>query len=140
VKPTHPSLEKPLVVLVHEESFLRLWMEKTLSKWFRLCVFSGSEEASAFARSVTDFGVLITDLDLGVSPLGGCNIARDVNKRFPNSPIFVFSEANLNDHRHVILQGMKQVKFLSKPFGALFLVREIKNALKEKLESAPQSG
>lgn len=124
--------EKPLVILVHEESLLRLWMEQSLEKFFRLCVFSGSEEASTFARSASKLDVLVTDLDLGVSALGGCNIAREVAQLFPESPIFVFSGERHQDHRLVILRAMKKVKIISKPFGAFRIVREVKKALNDK--------
>jgi CheY-like chemotaxis protein len=124
--------EKPLIVLVYDPSFLRLWMENALSQSFRICVFSTSEDALAFVRSTQTIDVLITDLDLALSALGGCNIARDVRARFPLVPIFVFSGASDSDHRLVILRAMKRVRFMSKPFGALFIARRVQAALKEK--------
>ena len=107
-------------------------MEKSLGKFFRLCVFSGFEEASVFVRSASKLDVLVTDLDLGVSAIGGCNIAREVRQMFPESPIFAFSGERRQDHRLVILRAMKRVKILSKPFGAIRIVHEIKKALNQK--------
>lgn len=129
MEPFQTGQERLLVVLVHEQSLLRVWMENTLSKWFRVCIFSTTEDALAFVRSTQVLDVLITDLDLNLSVLGGCNIAREAHQVFPQCQIFVFHSAALNDHRTVILQGIKKVRYLSKPFGALFLVRHVKNAL-----------
>jgi DNA-binding response OmpR family regulator len=121
--------KKPLVALVHDQSLLRLGMEAALSRWFRVCIFSSSEDALVFARSTRTLNVLITDLDLALSALGGCNIARDVRERFPAAPIFVFSNGDARDHRLVLLRSMAGVSILSKPFGAFFLVRKVKAAL-----------
>jgi len=121
--------EMPLVVVVQGQSILRIWMEAALSNCFRVCVFSGPEDALAFVRSTHSLDVLVTDLDLGLSALGGCNIARDVRERFPESLIFVFSNGDANDHRLVILRGMSGIKLLFKPFGAFSLVRQVKAAL-----------
>lgn len=117
--------EIPLVVLVYEPSLLRMWMERSLGKLFRVCAFSTAEDALAFVRSTVTLDVLITDLDLGLSAIGGCNIARDVEQKFPQSRIFVFSDTPANDHRLLILRGMKKVKYLTKPFGAFFLSRHV---------------
>jgi len=121
--------EMPLVVLVQGQSILRIWTEAALSNYFRVCVFSSSEDALGFVRSTQKLDVLVTDLDLGLSALGGCNIARDVRERFPESLIFVFSNGDANDHRLAILRGMSGIKFLFKPFGAFSLVRQVKAAL-----------
>lgn len=130
MKVSSDKQEKPLVVLVCDQSFLRLWMESALSQFFRVCVFSNSEDALAFVRSNRRFKVLITDLDLALSAIGGCNIARDVRARFPLIPIFVFQNASANDHRLVILRKMKGVQLMSKPFDALFIARRVQAALK----------
>jgi CheY-like chemotaxis protein len=106
-------------------------MEINLSKWFRVCVFSTTEDALAFVRSIKSLDVLVTDLDLSLSILGGCNIAREVHQLFPECNIFIFKSSVENDHRMVILNGMNKIKFLSKPFGSLFLVSNIKSALSE---------
>lgn len=124
--------EKPVVVLVHDWSFLRLWMERALSHSFRVCVFSSTEDALTFVRSTEELDVLITELDLGLSALGGCNIARDVEHRFPNALVFVFSGATENDHRLVILRGAKGVRYLSKPLDALLVARRLKMALNHR--------
>jgi response regulator RpfG family c-di-GMP phosphodiesterase len=129
------KLEKPLVVLVHEQSLLRLWMERTLSKWFRVCIFSTAEDALFFVRSTKVLDVLITDLNLNLSALGGCNVAREVHHIFPKSHIFIFNDVSSSDHRYIILKNIKKVKYLSKFFGSVFLVRHVKNALTKKGEN-----
>ena len=135
MKGSRGKKEKPLIVLVHDSSLLRLWMEKSLSKQFRVCVFSNSEDALNFSHSTNTFDLLITDLDLALSALGGCNIVRDVRAQFPQVPILLFSDASANDHRLVILRGMKRVQFMSKPFDALFIARRVQMALGEKMVS-----
>jgi DNA-binding NtrC family response regulator len=132
VKTFQSEQEKPLVILVHEQSILRTWMEKALSRWFRVCIFSTVEDATAFVRSTKSLDVLITDLDLSLSVLGGCNIAREVHQVFPQCHIFIFRSSNEDDHRMMILNGMNRVKFLTKPFGSLFLVSHVKTALNEQ--------
>jgi CheY-like chemotaxis protein len=119
-----------LVVLVRDPSLARLWMERSLGRSFRVCIFSTSEDALTFSRSTPELHALVTDLDLALSALGGCNIARDVRSRFPEVPIFVFSSAPANDHRLVILRGMKKVWLLSGPFGFLFVARRLRAALR----------
>ena len=83
-------------------------MEKALNKWFRVCIFSTTEDALAFVRSTRSLDVLITDLDLSLSVLGGCNIAREVHQIFPECHIFIFKNSAENDHRMMILNGMNQ--------------------------------
>jgi DNA-binding NarL/FixJ family response regulator len=123
---------KPSVVLVYEHSLLRYWLERTLSDSFHVSVFSNTEDALAFVGSAHSLDVLVTDLDLGLSALGGCNIARDVAHRFPKSRIFVFSDGiAANDHRLLILRDMKMVQFLSK-FEAVFLARRLSRELSER--------
>ena len=124
--------ERPLVVLVQQESFMRLWMERGLGEWFRVCAFSTSEDALAFVRSASNCDVLITDLDLGMSALGGCNIARDVQSRFPDALIFVFSNSSYSDHRLLILRGMRSVALVTKSFGGFFMVSKVRAALMER--------
>ena len=123
---------KPLVVLVQAPSMMRLWMESRLSRQFRVCVFASSEDALAFVRSRREFDVLITDLDLALSTIGGCNIARDVRSRFPGVPIFVFPNVPADDHRLVILRGMKGVRFLFKPLDVLRITGLLRAALRDK--------
>lgn len=132
VRVSRGEQNKPLVVLVHDSSVLRLWMEKSLSKLFRICVFSNSEDALTFAKSTQAFDLLITDLDLALSALGGCNVARDVRARFPQVPILVFSDVSPGDHRLLILKGMKGIRFMSKPFDALLIARRAQAALSER--------
>ena len=96
--------EIPLVVLVYGPRFFGCgW--SALGKLFRVCAFSTAEDALAFVRSTVTLDVLITDLDLGLSAIGGCNIARDVEQKFPQSRIFVFSDTPANDHRLLILRA-----------------------------------
>lgn len=133
MKASKNEQEKPLVVLVHDPSLLRLWMEKSLSQLFRVCVFSNSEDALTFTRSTPTFDALVTDLDLALSALGGCNVARDVRTWFPQAPIFVFSKASSSDHRLVILRGMKGVRLISNPLDILFLTRRVQAALSEQV-------
>ena len=64
------ELEKPVVLLVHDSSLTRLWMERSLGDHCRLCVFSRAEEAIAFVKVSSDLDILITDLDLTSSALG----------------------------------------------------------------------
>jgi DNA-binding response OmpR family regulator len=130
VKPEKKELENPLVILVHDSSLLRMWMKKSLSQWFRVSIFSSSEDALIFARSVRSCDALITDLNLALSALGGCNVARDFRVRFPQAPIFVFSDGSVYDYRLVILQKMRGIHFLYKPFDALFISRRVQNILK----------
>lgn len=116
---------KGAVVLVCGQSLLRYWLTRTLGKFFDVSVFSTTESALAFVKHSRVVDFLITDLDLGLSALGGCNIARDVVQRFPQARVFVLSDGILaNDHRLVILRGMNGVQFLSK-FDALFLARRL---------------
>lgn len=64
VRVSRGEQEKPLVVLVHDSSALRLWIAKSLSKLFRICVFSNSEDALTFAKSTQAFdGLRRTSLD-----------------------------------------------------------------------------
>lgn len=112
---------KPSIVLVYEQSLLRYWMERRLRKLFRINVFSNAKDALAFVRSTSELDALVTDLDLGVSTLGGCNIAREAAQQFPNARIFVFSDGlAANDHRILILRDLSTVKLLSK-VEAVFL-------------------
>ncbi len=127
-----PTAEKPLVVLVYQPSFLRIWMERALGKQFRTHVFSSSERATAFIGAAKRLDVLVTDLELGLATLGGCNIARDAIQRFPESQIFIFSDAPASDHRLLILKGIGKVKYLSKPLGAFLLARHLRRALEGK--------
>jgi len=129
LNPLKDETVKPLVVLVHEPSFLRFWMERALGEKFQLHVFSGSDEALAFVRSISHVEVLITELNIASSVVGGCTIAREVGQRFPKSSILVFSNCASDDHRLLMLHGMKSVRLLSKPFDAFFLVRHVKNAM-----------
>ncbi|MGK5085272.1 Orn/Lys/Arg decarboxylase N-terminal domain-containing protein [Bdellovibrionota bacterium FG-1] len=130
MKVSRNEQEKPLAVLVYDPSLLRLWMENALGQMFRVCVFSNAEDALTFARSTQTFDALITDLDLALSALGGCNIVRDVRTRFPQVPIFVFSNASAQDHRLVILRGMPGVRFMS-AFDVFFVARRVQKALSE---------
>jgi hypothetical protein len=107
-------------------------MERSLGERFRICLFSGTEDAIAFARTAPRIDVLVTDLDLGLSALGGCNIARDVQHRFPQALIYVFARAAANDHRLLILRGTENLRLLTKPWGALSLAKEVRRALLEK--------
>ena len=132
MKASRDIKERPLVVLVHDPSLLRLWMERSLNQLFRVCVFSSSEDALTFARSTPAFDALVTDLDLALSALGGCNVARDVRARFPEVPIFIFSGTSDSDHRLIILRGMSGIRFMSKPFGGLFIAQRVQAALNEK--------
>lgn len=104
-------------------------MENALSRTFRVCVFSSTEDALAFARSTQTLDVLVTDLDLALSALGGCNIARDIRARFPLVPIFVFSNAAASDYRLLILRGMKRTWIMSKFFDTLFIARRVQAAM-----------
>ena len=123
--------DKPLVVLVHRPSLLRHWMERALEKNYRLCMFSGGEEALAFVRSTPKLDAIVTDLDFGSSDSKGASIARKVRKRFPNAPIFMFATDDHQDPRLLILRNLKGIRFLS-AFGAFFIERAIKNALERK--------
>lgn len=129
MNPLKEEPEKPLVVLVHGRSFFRGWMERSLGEKFRLHVFSRFDEALAFVRSTSHLDVLITELDIAFSVMGGCNIAREVSQRFPKSSILVFSNGASDDHRFMMFHDMKSVRFLSKPFDAFFLVRRVKDAM-----------
>ncbi len=133
------ELEKPVVLLVHDSSLTRLWMERSLGDHCRLCVFSRAEEAIAFVKVSSELDILITDLDLTSSALGGCNIARKVGRRFPRSILFVFAHHHSEDHRLIILKSMKAVRFLSKPFDAFFIRRLVKMAIQERDEHVEQS-
>jgi CheY-like chemotaxis protein len=132
LKTTRCKKEKPLVILVHDRSLLRLWMEHSLSQLFRVCAFSSPEDALAFVQSIQEFDVLITDLDLEISVIGGCNIVRDVKQRFHESLIFVFSNASISDHRIILLRGTKGIQFITKPFDALFITRTVKKAIESR--------
>lgn len=67
--------EKPFVVLVYGFSVLRLWMERSLSNWFQLRIFSNAEDALFYVRSATILDILVIDLELVFSKVGDCNIA-----------------------------------------------------------------
>ncbi|MGK5088146.1 hypothetical protein WDW86_11360 [Bdellovibrionota bacterium FG-2] len=126
---------KPVVVLVAKPSLLRGWMKQSLTGTYRLLVFAGNENTRDFIRTARCIDVLITELDLGVATFGGCNIARDVKDRFPDSKIFVFANAESDDYRLMILRSMKTVRFLRKPLDAVFLSRHVKSALANDLEA-----
>lgn len=123
--------EKPLVVLVHHPSLFRLWMERRIEKNFRLCVFSGAEEALAFIRSTPSLGAVVTDLDFGSAGSKGTSIARKVRRRFGHAPVFLFAVDDKNDPRVLLLRNLGRIYFLSM-LGALFIERQIKKALQEK--------
>lgn len=136
--PLKEELAKPIVVLVYEPSFLRYWMARALRDKFRLHIFSGTDEALDFVRSTPHVDVLITELDFRSSALGGCNIAREVDQRFRNASIFVFLNGDSDDHRLMMLRGIKTVRFLTKPFDAFFLVRYVENATTHKQKTELQ--
>jgi len=121
--------KKPLIVLVHSPSFLRRWMERSLGEQYRVRSFSNSEKALASVRSIHYLDLLITELDLVGSVLGGCNIAREVKQRFPKTPILVFLDTRSGDHRVELLSGMERVRFISKPWDAIFIGRNVATVL-----------
>jgi DNA-binding response OmpR family regulator len=126
-----PSEEtsKPSLILVHQPSILRGMMERDLRTGFRTQVFDNAEMALDHVRVAKGIDVLVSELDLGSSPLGGCNVARELKSRFPQSLVFVFVSAGADDHRLDILSALHGVTFLDKPFGAFFLARRIRNAM-----------
>jgi hypothetical protein len=121
---------KPSLVLVYGRSFLRGWLEKGLRRHFNLRIFARAEEALDYARSAAGIDILVSELNLGSSPLGGCNVAREVKARFPESLIFIFRGGGADDHRLGILGALSRVTLLDKPFGALFLSRRIRSVLR----------
>jgi len=106
-------------------------MEQGLRSNFDLIVFANAESALEYIRSAKSVDVLVSELDLGRSPIGGCNIARELKQRFPDSFVFMFLSGNADDHRLDILSSLTRVRLLDKPFGAFFLSRRVKKAFKE---------
>ena len=123
---------KPLIVLVYTQSLARLWMERSLTQLFRLCVFSNPDDALAFIKSTRTLDGLITELELGQSAIGGCNIARGARQLFPNCAIFVFPNGARSDHRTHILNEMTGVKMMTKPFDIFLLSRRLAEAFKKQ--------
>jgi len=132
VKLEKQESEKPLIVIVYSPSILRFLMKRNLRDSFRYFVFSTSEKALAFVRSLPHLDALVTELDLDFSTRGGCNIARAVKQQFPKAFIFVFADDSKEDHRLILLRGLKDIYFLSKPFDVFFLSRYIKKVLYRK--------
>lgn len=117
---------QPSVVLVCEPSLLRYWLERSLGESFCVSIFSNTEDALTFVESTEALDVLVTELNLGHSTLGGCNIARGVALRFPDARIFVFSDRiATNDYRLLILRSMKSVRLLT-TLRAVFLARKLR--------------
>ena len=85
-----------------------------------------------YVRSAKKIDVLVTELDVEGSPLGGCNLARDVKKRFPKAMVYVFSDETADAHRLAVLNVLTDVTILKKPFGALFLSRRIRETLTQE--------
>jgi hypothetical protein len=50
-------------------------MERSLSNWFQLRIFSNAEDALFYVRSATILDILVIDLELVFSKVGDCNIA-----------------------------------------------------------------
>jgi hypothetical protein len=104
-------------------------MEQSLRANFTVRMFDGAEDALDYARKAPSIDILVSELDLGNSPLGGCNIAREVKQRFPDSLVFIFLGGRPDDHRLDILSALSRVTILDKPLGALFLSRRIRKTL-----------
>jgi DNA-binding NtrC family response regulator len=122
---------KPVVVLVHEPSLFRLFLERNLNKDFKLIYFSDSESAIEYLDLTSKIDMLVTDLVFKNSPLGGCNLARTAHQRFPASLILVFTE-DTDDYRVDLLKSIPNVTLHFKPFGAFRLAGKIKRALQRK--------
>src|SRR6185503_13826853 len=114
---------KRSLVLVHEPTMMRGFMEQSLKTQFDLRIFANTESALEYIRSAESVDVLVSQLDFGGSPIGGCNIARELKQRFPDSFVFMFLGEHSDDHRLDILSSLTRVTLLDKPFGALFLSR-----------------
>lgn len=128
------SQSKPRLVLVHEPSLWRGFLETSLKNAFDLKVFSVAADAFDYAKSTKGIDILVTELDVGSSPLGGCNVARTVKLHFPDCWIYVFSSARAADHRLATLSGLSKVTVLTKPLDVFFLPRRIREALATGLE------
>lgn len=137
--PLNRNLERKhpdLVLVLHSHSWLALWIHKSLSRDFHVSSFAESQDALAYARSATSVDVLVTDLDLARSAVGGCSLARDVRRRFPNCLVVIFDNSSSQDHRLGLLENMPNLIVLKKPFGAFSLRRVVLKALTSFREDA----
>lgn len=122
---------KPSLVFVADlESLFWRMLGRNLGRDFHVNSFSSAGKALAFIRTTRKFDVLVTDLNLSHSSRGGCSIAREVRKRFPESLIFIFNNGESEDYRLMLLRNMPGVRILNDPFGAFALTGMILAELK----------
>jgi len=100
-------------------------IEKWLSPECDLTIFSDSEGALTYIKSLSELSLLIAGLNLRDSIMGGCSIARETRRIFPSVPILILEWGSMADHRTLLLSDMPKLMRISSVFGLWFRRKEI---------------
>ena len=116
---------RPRVVLVKNQSVLRTIIESWLSPVCDLVIFSDSEGALDYIRSLSGISLIIAGLDLAESVVGGCSIARESRRIFPDVPVLILEWGSEIDHRTLLLNEMPNLMRINSVFGLWLSRKEI---------------
>jgi CheY-like chemotaxis protein len=119
--------ERPLVLVVEDEWYLKADLEKVLNDagFATETVSSGEDALTLFLGDTKKYKILITDVRLQGGLLGW-DVARHVREKEPAFPVIYVTGSNFEEWT---TEAVPDSVLISKPFGRVQLIRAISNLL-----------
>jgi CheY-like chemotaxis protein len=125
VKPRGPILDQPVVLLVEDETLVRLMQVEILREvGFWVLEAQDADEAFEMLRRRKDVGVVLTDVDMP-SSLDGFEFARLVAQGWPDLGVLVISGKAFPDDGDLPLSAV----FVAKPVYPDALVEQLNHLI-----------